>query len=269
MNTLKIQALLAAGGYYSGKLDGKPGPLTTRAIDSILERNRIDTGRRWNTGRRAIAAAQLLLKASARYFGNIDGFNGHLTEDAFAKWEAYALTGKETVLPQTPIRDTSVKSPFPLQKDCPTFYGEAGSAALQAQLVYITPPYPMRLDYDLKTPAKSIRLHKKCAKSAEAALQEIVDEYGLARLQQLGLDRYAGAYANRPMRGGKAPSMHAYGAALDNFAAPNGLTTRCPEALFCGKDYTKYFDIWESHGWISLGREIGRDWMHVQAARLK
>ena len=62
--------------------------------------------------------------------------------------------------------------------------------------------------------------------------------------------------------------MHAYGCAIDHYAAPNGLTTRAPQALFSGKDYVEFFDIWESFGWVSLGRAIGRDWMHIQAARL-
>ena len=46
------------------------------------------------------------------------------------------------------------------------------------------------------------------------------------------------------------------------------MTTRCPQALFCGHEYRKFFDICEAHGWLSLGRAIGRDWMHVQAATL-
>jgi hypothetical protein len=127
----------------------------------------------------------------------------------------------------------------------------------------------MRLDYDMSTVVTRIRLHEECALSAKEALTEIYFSYGEDDLVRLGLNRLAGGYMHRRMRGGSAWSMHAYGCAIDFFAGPNGLTTRCPTALFCGREYVKFFDIWEKHGWVSLGREIGRDWMHVQAARLR
>lgn len=111
-------------------------------------------------------------------------------------------------------------------------------------------------------------IHEKCADSAERALREIAKNYTLPTLQRLGLDRFAGSYNHRKMRGGDSWSMHAYGCAIDFYAAPNGLRTPCPTALFCGEEYKTFFDIWEAEGWTSLGRAINRDWMHIQAARL-
>jgi hypothetical protein len=99
-------------------------------------------------------------------------------------------------------------------------------------------------------------------------MTKALQHYGYPKIQELGLNRFAGSYNHRKMRGGSSWSMHAYGCAIDFYAEPNGLRTRCPDALFCGQDYIAWFDIWESVGWTSLGRAIGRDWMHIQAASM-
>lgn len=83
-----------------------------------------------------------------------------------------------------------------------------------------------------------------------------------------GIDRYAGAYTHRKMRGGSKWSMHAFGCAIDFYAEPNGLRTRCPQALFCGTDYKDFLDIMEAHEWLPAIRLWGADAMHFQRARI-
>jgi len=61
-----------------------------------------------------------------------------------------------------------------------------------------------------------------------------VKHYGEAEFRRLKLDMYGGCYNKRRIRGGKSWSTHAFGAAMD---------------------------IWPN-------KNIGRDWMHFQFAKL-
>lgn len=101
------------------------------------------------------------------------------------------------------------------------FYGTPGPE-VEAQLVPVTPPF--RMTYDGK-PIKSIRFHKKAALALAAALEEIWQHYGRdqAKIDALGISKYAGAYNPRFIRGSTTKwSNHAYGAAIDLNAEDNG-----------------------------------------------
>lgn len=267
-----IQRLLAAAKYYDGAIDGIFGPKSLGGINNILARRggeATTNPARWSGDRRAIGAAQLILKYAGHSPGAIDGYWGNATEGAYLEWEHFVTYGKKLVLDVTPTGAQKKASPFPTQAQCTAFYGAPGvGGAAERQLIMVDLPYAMRIDWNLGQKSVRVRLHQKCADSALKAMREILGHYGEDRLRKLGLDRNAGTYEPRRMRGGANWSMHAYGCAWDFYAAPNGLTTRCPQALFCGEEYKAFFDIWEANGWTSLGRAIGRDWMHVQAASL-
>lgn len=270
MTPTDVQRLLAAAGYYRGAIDGVVAQQTLAAVDRLLAARAAECSSdpaRWSPKRRLVGAGQLVLKHAGYPVGTIDGYAGNQTAGALMAWNQQQATGKPLVLDRAPTGATISAIRFPRQAECDAFYGKPG-AAVQAQLVMVDLPFPMRIDWNLGQTTRRAQLHRKCADSAVAALRAIVAHYGEARLRSLGLDRHAGTYNHRRMRGGSAWSMHAYGCAWDFYAAPNGLTTRCPQALFCREEYRAFFDIWEVHGWISLGRAIGRDWMHVQAARL-
>lgn len=260
---------MAAAGYYAGAIDGKIGPQTNAAADKLLGKYNL-AATNWTATRRAIAAGQIVLDKAGYHPGAADGLAGYNTNMALAAWDNQKTRGTPLVVDRTPIHSIPRAGPFPLQKDCPEFYGAAGTPEVpNVNIIKMELPFALRLDWDLSATVKTIQINKKCAETAHAALTEARAVYGGPMLAKLGLDRYAGCYVPRAMRGGTAPSMHAYGAAMDFFAAPNGLHAKCPEALFCKKAYVEWFDIWEKNGWLSLGREIGRDFMHVQAARLR
>lgn len=268
MQSTDIQRLLAAAGYYNRAIDGIMGEKSWTAVNRVLQGRSFelpDGWQEWNPPRMAIAAAQLILKYANHPVGAIDGLWGNLTAGALLEWNHWQVYNGKLVLDQKPIKE--IKTKFPSQSECNYFYGNPG-VAIQQQLISVPLPFVLRLDWDLSTTVDSVRLHEKCAESAEEAFKQVYKVYGEARIRVLGLDRYAGGYNHRRMRGGKSWSMHAYGCAMDFWALPNGLTTRCPAARFCGDEYTEFFDIWESYGWVSLGRAIGRDWMHIQAASL-
>ena len=269
MTPTELQRLLAASGHYAGAIDGEIGPKSLAAIEAILAAHADDCTSDplvWSGRRRRIGAGQLALRLAGHAPGPIDGFAGNQTAGALLEWSHRQSYGRDLVLDRTPTGWT-IDSAFPKQSECEAYYGHPGPA-VERQLVMLELPFAMRLDWNLRRRVSRVQLHARCADSAAAAMKEILRKYGADELRRLGLDRNAGTYSHRRMRGGSAWSMHAYGCAWDFFAGPNGLTTRCPQALFCGSGYRTFFDIWEAHGWLSLGRAIGRDWMHVQAARL-
>lgn len=269
MSPSDVQRLLAFAGYYTGAIDGDIGPRSLAAIEAILAAHAGECSSdpsKWSASRRLVGAGQLVLMQAGDAPGPIDGYAGNQTIGALVEWNHRQVYGSDLVLDMAPT-GPAVASGFPKQSGCDAYYGKPGSA-VERQLVMVELPFEMRLDWNLRQKATRVRLHKRCAESAASAMREILRRYGKAELRRLGLDRHAGTYNHRRMRGGSDWSMHAYGCAWDFYAAPNGLTTRCPQALFCGREYRAFFDIWEAHGWISLGRAIGRDWMHVQAARL-
>lgn len=269
MTPSDLQRLLASAGWYAGAIDGELGPKSLAAIDAILTAHAADCSSdpaNWSARRRQVGAGQLVLKAAGDAPGVIDGYPGNQTVGALLQWNHRQAYGRDLVLDDTRTGPV-VESGFPKQSGCAGYYGEPG-AAVERQLVLVELPFPMRLDWNPQQRVTRVQLHRRCAESARSAMREILRKYGADELRRLGLDRHAGTYNHRRMRGGTAWSMHAYGCAWDFHAGPNGLTTRCPQALFCGREYRRFFDIWEAHGWISLGRAIGRDWMHVQAACL-
>ena len=78
------------------------------------------------------------------------------------------------------------------------------------------------------------------------------------------LAKYAGCYNPRPMRGGKRPSKHSWGAAIDLDPDHNGLKTSWPVAASMPIEVMEEF---AREGWIGLGWQIGRDSMHFQPTR--
>jgi hypothetical protein len=269
MTPSDLQRLLAAAGYYTGAIDGDIGTKSLAAIDAILTTHAAECTTdpsAWSAKRRQIGAGQLVLKHAQCDPGVVDGYAGNQTIGALLAWNHRQTYGRDLELDRTRT-GPAIDSDFPKQSQCSTYYGNPGPA-VERKLVLVDLPFAMRLDWNLPKKVTRVQLHTRCADSAREAMKEILRKYGNDELRRLGLDRHAGTYNHRRMRGGTAWSMHAYGCAWDFHAAPNGLTTRCPQALFCGREYRKFFDIWEAHGWVSLGRAIGRDWMHVQAARL-
>lgn len=273
-----IQRLLTASGYYKGRVDGVWGNETLTAARKITVRHPdkiIGKIESWPADRIIIAAAQLVLHFTGNEPGGIDGLWGHNSQNAYTSWLSTQSSGSPIIVERKPVENPPiVKSVFPKQSECPDFYGAPGlpgtsaDKAMQARLVKIRIPFTFRLDYDLDTPITSIRLHAKCAESAEEAYERVFQHYGKDRMISLGLDRFAGSYNPRKMRGGSSWSMHAFGCAIDTYAAPNGLHDRKPKALFSRPEYDAWFDIWQQFGWVPLGRAIDRDYMHVQAARL-
>lgn len=259
--------LLASVGYYKGQIESPGSDATWKAV-AVTERNdRASVSPLWSNRRRLVAAAQRVLNAQGYEAGAVDGYDGHNTREAYRLWEA-AADGKPERVARPKLKSRPQPTGIPRQRDCPKVYGDPARGQVASRLGWAEAPAPMRLDWNLSQTVTRLRVHELCAPSLTDALAAVVAHYGEEEWRRLGLDRYAGGYNHRRMRGGSKWSMHAYGCAIDIYAAPNGLRTRCPKALFCGSEYKPVLDIMEAHGWLNAGRLWGADLMHWQRATL-
>ncbi|MEM1375861.1 MAG: peptidoglycan-binding protein [Pseudomonadota bacterium] len=272
MNVTDVQRMLAHAGYYKGGLDGDIGPKTMKAVE-VIERTQASQYprgyKRWSKTRRVFASGQAMLNAWGFEAGSIDGYVGHNTKEAHAGWAYKQARGRRESVKRTPVPTSSGVGTrhIPRQKDCPAFYGRT-RAEVERQLVTITLPFYFRIDWNTRQKTNKLRVHKKCAAAFLAAWTEVFQHYGIGRMRELGIDRNAGTFNWRRMRGGSRLSMHSYGCAQDVYAQPNGLRMRCPQALFCSPAYKPFLDIMQKHGLLPAIRLWGADAMHFQMARL-
>ena len=131
-------------------------------------------------------------------------------------------------------------------------------------LTTIDLPYPMRLAWDKKTTVKKMRCHKLVASNFVGAFKEILDVYGLPKIQELGIDLFGGCFNFRAMRGGSDYSRHSWGIAIDLDPERNQLKENATTARFARPEYKPMIDIFYRHGFLSLGREKNYDWMHFE-----
>lgn len=165
------------------------------------------------------------------------------------------------------LKALEVEAPpaWPTQALVRTGVSDFGRAGDESNLVSVIPPYT--LYYEGKA-VKTISVHRLIARHVRAALEEVLAAYGPTEIRRLGLDQYSGCYNYRATASGKTLSMHAWGIALDFSADGNAFSTHAPKATLSHPDCRKWWEIWESHGAVSLGRERDYDWMHLQFAAL-
>lgn len=252
-----VQRTLARRGVYAGEIDGIFGDASRRAMRALLANDGHEIAR-WIDPRCRIALDQHIMAEAGIAIGAIDGHVGPQTRMGLEHWQD-RLRGK------SPPSAEIIHQPaiFPRQQAVRQFYGEPGAHQVSLDL-----PFPMRLAWDPETIIRRFSVHEKVQDSAARAFARIHDHYGADRLRALGLDLFGGCLNIRKMRGGRSLSMHSWGIAIDFDPAHNALRWGRDRARMAGPDHAAFLDIWESEGWISLGRERNYDWMHIQAARL-
>lgn len=125
-------------------------------------------------------------------------------------------------------------------------------------------PYPLRIAWDTDSTTSKVRCHKLIAPNLKAVFTDILAEYGLAKIKELGIDLYGGCFNYRKMRGGSSWSKHAWGIAIDLDPARNTLKETKKTARFARAEYKPMIDIFYKHGFIGLGVEKDYDWMHFE-----
>ncbi len=131
-------------------------------------------------------------------------------------------------------------------------------------LTTIQLPYPMRLAWDKKEKVSKMRCHKLVADDFQRVFADLLAHYGLAKIQELGIDLFGGCFNFRAMRGGSDYSRHSWGIAIDLDPERNLLKETSKTARFARAEYQAMIDIFYKHGFVSLGREKNYDWMHFE-----
>lgn len=131
-------------------------------------------------------------------------------------------------------------------------------------LVSIKLPYPMRLAWDKNTKVNTIRCHKLVAQNFTNVFNDLLNHYGLAKIQELGIDLFGGCFNFRAMRGGSDYSRHSWGIAIDLDPERNQLKETSKTARFARPEYKPMIDIFYKHGFVNLGVEKNYDWMHFE-----
>ena len=116
---------------------------------------------------------------------------------------------------------------------------ESGSPYLTKLIL----PYPMVLSWDKGTKINSWRCHKLVSGNLKNVFDDLLKEYGLAKIQQLGIDLYGGCFAFRKMRGGTDWSRHSWGIAIDLDPERNQLKESKATARFARPEYKPMIDI--------------------------
>jgi len=256
-----LQAELKRKGYDPGPIDGVMGSKTRAALAKVK-----DLPKSWPDERKAVGFIQLVATAEGIEAGKIDGLWGPQTSFAYNSLKQLRLTG---ALPPTwrpeEIQDVNPHS-WPSQKneqDLIAFYGEVGTN--QTTIVL---PYPHILAWDTAKKVTKFSCHKKVHDSMLRVLTKVKNHYGIQEISRLHLDMWGGCLNVRKMRGGSRFSMHSWGIAVDYDPENNQLNWGRDRATFAQPEYTRWWELWEEEGWLSLGRTRNFDWMHVQAAKL-
>ena len=144
-------------------------------------------------------------------------------------------------------------------------YGQPNEAGTYLKTINL--PYPMRIAWDTKTKVTRMRCHKMVADAFLNVFKELLAVYGYERIVELGIDLYGGCFNYRKMRGGSSWSKHAFGIAIDLDPARNTLKETSRTARFARPEYAPMIEIFYKHGFISLGKEQNRDFMHFEIAK--
>jgi hypothetical protein len=146
------------------------------------------------------------------------------------------------------------------QQEQEKYFGKANAEG--SYLVMIDLPYTMYYD---RQPVKRMRCHKKVAQAFTNVFNELLASYGERKINELGINDFGGCFNYRLMRGSKTKlSTHSWGTAIDLDPNRNTLKETHKTARFARADYKAMIDIFEKHGFASLGRLKDYDWMHFQ-----
>ena len=140
------------------------------------------------------------------------------------------------------------------------YFGKANPQG--TYLTMIDLPYTMYYD---KQAVNKMRCHKKVAQAFLNVFNDLLKTYGVAKLNELEITDFGGCFNYRLMRGSRSKlSAHSWGTAIDLDANRNTLRETSATARFAKPEYKAMIDIFEKHGFASLGRLKNKDWMHFQ-----
>lgn len=161
---------------------------------------------------------------------------------------------------------------WPHQSDADAFYGnprgkngEVNPQWESAHIVHIKPPWKLVTAWDFM-PVNRIRIHKNCSESLQRILLKIWKSSGEDQLKinEWGMNLYAGGFSFRLMRGSSRLSMHSWGCAIDFDPARNAFGDHTPNFA----SIPAVIEAFSSEKWTWGGNWRKPDGMHWQAANI-
>lgn len=260
-----VQSFLKSDGTYLGLVDNDWGPKSrdaARRFASKLPKYSPN----WDDARCRVAVEQFIIKQAEFDTGVIDGLIGPQTLAALERYQdSLVRQGAEEGVPALikPVESGKTVWPRQTQSELRKFFGEPGKHQTRCQL-----PFVMELAWDPKTKLTSFMCHELVKEPFERIFAAALAHYGIEALEKMGIAKFGGCLNVRRMRGGSSMSLHSWGIAVDLDPARNQFRWTAAQAVFSGPEYEPWWQIVESEGMVSLGRERNFDWMHFQAARL-
>lgn len=264
MNPIELaQTFMKEKGHYLGSIDGDIGPGTRAAFESVM-----DLPPEWNNQRKVWGVIQLECEFNGIYVGQVDGYPGAQTEYALEMLLSIRDIGNLPAMwrdDEVDLSSTTEGMIFPKATEAQMneFYGEPGSNHGK-----VTLPYPLKIAWIPEKTIRKFTCHELLVPSIGKALTQVKEAYGLDEIKRLKLDYWGGCFNIRKKRGGSTLSTHSWAAAIDFDPENNKLRWGSDKASFAHSDYNDWWEAWEDAGWVSLGRQKGYDYMHLQAANI-
>ncbi|WP_416414496.1 M15 family metallopeptidase [Pantoea sp. App145] len=162
-------------------------------------------------------------------------------------------------------------SKWPHQNEVDSFYGdprgangEESESWVAENIVYVRPPWEIVTAWDFMPVKSGVKIHKKCADSLETIFTRIWDaaDQQQQKINEWGMNLYAGGFNFRIMRNATRLSMHSWGCAIDFDSAKNAFGNPSPNFALI----PPVLDAFSSEEWTWGGRWTTPDGMHWQAA---
>lgn len=254
-----VQTFLKNKGFYTSSIDGLFYDKSYTAARKYLKANHDRYSVKWSDLRVRHAVEQAMFN-SAGIPTDVDGLVGPNTLNSLERYQNH-LVEMDAEVPRGAAG--SSKWPTQSQSALKSFFGEVGSRQVRCEV-----PYTMVLAWDTSHKLTRFSCHELVKEPLERIFKAALDHYGINAIRQMGLDKFGGCLNVRPKRGGSTYSTHAWGISVDLDPLRNQFRWGRDKAYMATMQFDTWWEIVESEGFVSLGRERNFDWMHFQAARL-
>ena len=163
-------------------------------------------------------------------------------------------------------------SKWPHQSNVDSFYGNPRSKKdpdhedttwVSTNIVRVKTPWDIVTAWDFQ-PVTGVRIHKNCSDSLVRIFELIwiAANKDQQKINEWGMNLYAGGFSFRLMKGGSRLSMHSWGCAVDFDSARNSFGDKTPHFA----QIPAILDAFKSEEWTWGGKWRKPDGMHWQAA---